>query len=150
MNNFEKIKNLPERKIKFDKEYFEWGKELVNNLEKINLDGWEHFKNDVFEIIPFNDDSEINFIHYQTGIKIEWYKHVSSFENINKKISYDEWREIVQDCIKSVLKDKYINPVKEIKLDCIINFGEHYITKKEFQEKFNIFISENEWSVKND
>lgn len=145
--NQESNENVEENKIQFSNDYFEWGKELVYNLEKINIDGLEVFENNTFKIIPYNDDSEWNFYHKPTGIKIEWYKHVSSFEYINKKISYDEWQKIVQDCIKLVLKDNYIEPTKEIKLDCIVNFGNHKITENEFMEKFNKFIVDNEWSV---
>lgn len=93
------------------------------------------------------NDRSTNFYHKTTGISIEWRKSMSRFEYINKKITYEEWQEIVQDCVKSVLKDKYTEPIKEIKLDYTLNFDNHKITKKEFIEKFNRFVSDNGWNI---
>lgn len=188
MNNFEKIKNQTEGKFGFD-DYIKWGSELYFNLIKLGIDGSERFKNDTFEIVPYDwlgtqdctcyHEKEIdnlydtgateddilefenthmhdidcssrvtNFYHKSTGVSVEWRKSMSRFNYINKKISYEDWQEIVQDCVKSVLNDNYLEPIKEIKLDCIINFGEHHITEKEFQEKFNQFIGKNGWNIK--
>jgi hypothetical protein len=51
--NFEKIKNMKASKYRFEGDTQKWGLELIHNLlEKINLDGWEEFENDTFQIVP--------------------------------------------------------------------------------------------------
>lgn len=154
-DRFEIIKNMKSSKYKFRDDYQKWGLELIHSLlEKINLDGWEEFENDTFEIVPYdwdgcNDctcymDKEIedipysdkidklieefdnthmhtidcashdtNFYHKPTGICIEWWKHVDGFKFINKKITFEDWEAIIEDCAKSVLGDKYEESKKE-------------------------------------
>lgn len=88
-----------------------------------------------------------NFYHKPTEICISWSKHVDGFEYINKKITYKQWQDIVQDCVKSVLKDKYIKPMDKVMLNYTINFGEHKITETAFMQKFNKFLKDNNWNA---
>lgn len=56
---------------------------------------------------------DTNFYHKPTGVAISWRKHVSRFEYVNKRITFEDWEVIVEDCVKSVLGDKYEKVEKE-------------------------------------
>jgi hypothetical protein len=92
-----------------------------------------------------------NFYHKPTGVTIEWYKHINQFEYINKQITYKQWQNILQDCVKSVLKDKYEEPINSnensIMINKIIDLGDYSITSSEFNNKFKRFIHKNDWKI---
>lgn len=78
------------------------------------------FKNKVFEMRPFywgecdcggektgkhsqKCSLELpNFKHYKSGLEIRWYKWIGRDMEFNKSINKGEWKEIFQECIKSI------------------------------------------------
>lgn len=66
------------------------------------------FENDVFHIEPYywGDDEKIaeepNFWYKPTGFEIQWYKYALRDAWSNKRISYPEFVEMIDKCIKSL------------------------------------------------
>lgn len=53
-----------------------------------------------------------NFIHKPTAFILSWYKHPIRGNSCNKDISYDEWKKILESCLKS------LEPKPENKIPC--------------------------------
>lgn len=70
------------------------------------------FENDTFVINPYywGDDESImeepNFIYKPTGYHIDWYKYPFRDSYANKELSESEFKDIVEQCIKSLMKGK--------------------------------------------
>lgn len=43
-----------------------------------------------------------NFIHYPTGLSIQWYKYPFRDSYMNQNINYTEFYKIMQDCVNSL------------------------------------------------
>lgn len=78
---------------------------------------WEISENDTFKYIPFDynidggDDETCRplFIHKKTGFKMYWYKYPLRYAYCNKEnVTSDFLKEIVEDCVKSLPKEKQI------------------------------------------
>lgn len=71
-----------------------------------------NYENDVFMMHPFcwceKDDckwcnrGEPNFRHKKSGFQIRWYKWIGRDMEFNRKITDKKWKEIYQECIKSL------------------------------------------------
>ena len=70
------------------------------------------YENETFVINPYywgdNDDiaEEPNFIYKPTGYEIQWYKYPLRDAYANKKLTYSEFAQIIDDCINSILSPK--------------------------------------------
>ena len=68
------------------------------------------FENDVFLINPYywQDDDDIaeepNFVYKPTGYEISWYKYPLRDSYANKKIKFKEFKNILEECKKSIKK----------------------------------------------
>lgn len=45
-----------------------------------------------------------NFLHKATGFSIRWYKYIGRSMTVNHEISFDEWREIYNECRDSLYR----------------------------------------------
>jgi hypothetical protein len=48
---------------------------------------------------------EPNFRHKKSGLEIKWYKWIGRGMKFNKKVSPKKWKEIYQDCVKSINRE---------------------------------------------
>lgn len=102
-----------------------WQKTFFEFLDEIGLDSYGYvedeklkeyqtdrggFENDTFIINPYywGDDESImqehNFIYKPTGYEIDWYKYPLRDSYANKKVTFKEFKEILNECKKSVKK----------------------------------------------
>lgn len=102
-----------------------WQRTFFEFLDEIGLDGYGYvedeglkeyttdrggFENDIFVINPYywGDDESImeehNFIYKPTGYEIDWYKYPLRDSYANKKLTFKEFKEILNECKKSVKK----------------------------------------------
>ncbi|MEI2419110.1 hypothetical protein V6O07_02465, partial [Arthrospira platensis SPKY2] len=77
------------------------------------------FENDLFKVSPYNynvdeDEAEPNFIFKPTGYAIKWYKYALRASTANKKITYEQFEDIINRCISSLPEVKEIKPEKVI------------------------------------
>jgi len=47
-----------------------------------------------------------NFLYKPTGFSVMWYKYALRDSYMNQNISLDEFREILNDCVRSYYEDK--------------------------------------------
>lgn len=66
------------------------------------------FKNKVFEVQAYNWNDEINqdYNFKYKDIKISWYKHLGRDTTINKVITEEESKQMLEDCLNSLNKNK--------------------------------------------
>ena len=70
------------------------------------------FDNDVFTMRTYwwgdEDAPEAimpNFLHKRTGLELRWYKYALRDSYMNREVSQEEWRQIMDECIASVKKE---------------------------------------------
>lgn len=78
----------------------------------LNDMGTEHFENDTFEIKPYSwDDEDMNewhFWHKPSGIRLEWYKYPLRGVRTNRKLTSEEFADILSDCHNSMEEGKKV------------------------------------------
>lgn len=52
-----------------------------------------------------------NFVHFATGITVEWYKRIGRSMYSNRDLNHAQWQVIALDCIESVIRDREENGV---------------------------------------
>lgn len=85
----------------------------------------QDYRNDVFEMFPFwwgdcdcdestPDDSPTivhvegcdggrpNFLHYASGLRVDWYKYIGRGMELSKEVTAVEWASILEDCFDSL------------------------------------------------
>lgn len=43
-----------------------------------------------------------NFRHKPSGIEVTWYKYIGRGSYLNREVSFDEWRTLIDECIRSL------------------------------------------------
>lgn len=105
----------------------EWQELFVEFLYDIGLDGYGYlesdelkgyetdrggFENDTFVVNPYywSYDDEImeehNFVYKPSGLTIDWYKYPFRDSYSNKEITFEELKEILENCKESVIVSK--------------------------------------------
>lgn len=88
----------------FDMYGHTYREDIQDNLSK--EDG--AFENEIFVIRPYywGDNEEImnrpNFVHKPSGLVMTWYKYPMRDAYSNKDISVEDFKEILDDCLKSI------------------------------------------------
>ena len=73
------------------------------------IDSHNYFENDVFLINPYywGDAQDImnipNFVYKPLGIEINWYKYPLRDAYVNKDLTFEEFKKIMEDCTKSIV-----------------------------------------------
>lgn len=69
----------------------------------------DHFENDVFEVVPFDwnsdEEQEYNFYHKPSGIKVRWYKYPLRSPKCNDMITPLQFRNVLYDCLNSTMRN---------------------------------------------
>lgn len=72
--------------------------------------GGEYFQNDTFQIMPYNwdddDSNEWHFWHKPSGVRLEWYKYPLRGVRSNRRLSQEEFADILADCHNSMQEGK--------------------------------------------
>lgn len=69
------------------------------------------YRNDVFESFGFwghceeDDWDGTCFHHFESGLKVEWYKRVGRSTESNQSVKPIDWNKIVIECLESVRDD---------------------------------------------
>jgi len=85
-----------------------WQHKIWELLELLSGTDWEHFENDSFIINGYywgDDEKEkakSNFIYKKTGFSIDWYKYPLRDSYMSHEITFEEFTQIIEDCIKSI------------------------------------------------
>ncbi|MDE2425654.1 MAG: hypothetical protein KGO96_07090 [Elusimicrobia bacterium] len=112
----------------------DWQRDMYYLFESIDPNYVYHgfnFENDTFIIRPFyGEDCECepdiddgwetthtadcpvslpNFHYKPTGFKLQWYKYPLRASEMNQNLSYKEFREIIDTCVKSLNKGETKN-----------------------------------------
>ena len=76
---------------------FGYGVDYENNVFMMHSFCWCEEDN-----CKWCNGEEPNFRHKKSGLEICWYKWIGRSMEYNKKISSEKWKEIYQECIKSI------------------------------------------------
>lgn len=74
----------------------------------------EHFENDTFKIRPYSwdddwedeDPNEWHFWHKPSGVRLEWYKYPLRGVRSNRRLTQEEFADILADCHNSMQEGK--------------------------------------------
>lgn len=75
------------------------------NGEEVTPQEWKNFMETLREFGAEDGKSAPNFWHFQSGLKVWWYKHIGRGTEVNKALPLDELIRIVLDCMESVKAD---------------------------------------------
>ena len=94
----------------------EVNQELWDYIIEDEYQGYKKITNEVFEIIPDTDIKEsgkdYNFYHIPSGVKIKWDKHPLRNAVCNQELSYEQFRNILYDCM-NYTHSNYIKQITE-------------------------------------
>lgn len=94
-------------------------KEIDRVMWNINQEEWDSpfantgnsYKNDVFEVEAYSwDDSEDQSYNFKWhDIEISWYKYCGRGMSVNKKVTFKEGHQMLNECLKSIRKLDTLN-----------------------------------------
>lgn len=90
------------------------------------------------ESCPWCSDDAPNFIHKGSGFEVTWYKWIGRDNEINREITFQEWEDMLSECLKSIGCDRDLVTIVE-------SYGQHVDEiDKRIQESLQSWI---EWAM---